>query len=170
VGDFKGVHQATQPPPQPRYPKSMPIPDNRCIGTSLICRPHRRLFRRGPTRTPRDWAVVEIRKDAFGDDFKGNILYIGTSPVLLITTPVAYLDFITQATSLDEANFPRPHVYPHVADREGLRIPEARPCSASRGVVPLDEIHHPKHLDAKGDPRHGGGQERGGLHAPLLVG
>jgi len=42
-------------------------------------------------------------------------------------------------------------MFPHVADREGYEYPR-HGLLRIHGVVPLDEIHHPKHLDAKGDP------------------
>jgi len=42
-------------------------------------------------------------------------------------------------------------MFPHVTDREGYAYPEYG-LLRIRGVVPLDEILHPKHLDAKGDP------------------
>ena len=60
----------------------MPLPSNRCIGRVLFADPIG-VSSDGYTR---DWAVLGIRKDAFGDDFEGNTLYIGMSPVSLITT------------------------------------------------------------------------------------
>jgi len=42
-------------------------------------------------------------------------------------------------------------MFPHVDDREGYAYPEYG-LLRIRGVVPLDEILRPKHLDAKGDP------------------
>jgi len=50
----------------------MPIPGNRCIGRVLFADPI--------GAYTWDWAVVGIWKDAIGDDFQGNNLYIGTSP------------------------------------------------------------------------------------------
>jgi hypothetical protein len=60
----------------------MPIPDNRCIGHVLYADPIG-ISSDGYTR---DWAVIKIRKDAFADDFQGNRIYIGTSPISLKTT------------------------------------------------------------------------------------
>lgn len=83
-----------------RVTQFMPIPDNRCIGRVLFADPIG-ASSDGPDAYTRDWAIVGIRKDAFGDDFQGNTLYIniGTSPVSLISTLSVYLDLLTQATS-----------------------------------------------------------------------
>ena len=42
-------------------------------------------------------------------------------------------------------------MFPNVADREGYEYPTDGKLPI-RGVVPLDEILRPKHLDANGDP------------------
>jgi hypothetical protein len=68
-----------------RITQLMPIPDNRCIGRVLFADPIG-ASSDGPKAYTCDWAIIGIRKDAFGDDFQGNALYIGTSPVSLITT------------------------------------------------------------------------------------
>ncbi|KAJ6619251.1 hypothetical protein B0H10DRAFT_2163979 [Mycena sp. CBHHK59/15] len=112
-----------------RVTQFMPIPDNRCIGRVLFADPIG-ASSDGPDAYTRDWAVVGIRKDAFGDDFQGNILYIG--------------DALEEQTFLD-------HMFPHVADREGYAYPE-HGLLRIRGVVPLDDILHPKRLDVNGDP------------------
>jgi len=66
--------------------QSMPIPDDRCIGRVLFADPIS-ASSDGLDAYTQDWAIVGIRKDAFGNDFQGNSLYIGgTSPVSLITT------------------------------------------------------------------------------------
>ena len=42
-------------------------------------------------------------------------------------------------------------MFPNIADRDGYEYPKDGKLPI-RGVVPLDEIFHPKHLDANGDP------------------
>ena len=54
----------------------MPIPENRCIARVLFTDPIG-ASSNGPDGYTQDWAVLDIRKDAFGDDFPGNTLYLG---------------------------------------------------------------------------------------------
>lgn len=63
--------------------KHMSNPTNRCIGDVLFADPIG-VSSDGPEGYTRDWAVIKIRKDAFADDFQGNKMYIGTSPISLI--------------------------------------------------------------------------------------
>ena len=51
---------------------------------------------------------------------------------------------------LDETTFLE-EMFPNDADSEGYQYPTGGKLPI-RGVVPLDEIFHPKHLDANGDP------------------
>jgi len=62
-----------------RVTQSMPIPENRRIGRVLFADPIA-VSSNGPDGFTLDWALLEIRRDAFGGDFEGNTLYIGTSP------------------------------------------------------------------------------------------
>ena len=56
----------------------MPIPDNRCIARVLFADPIG-ASSNGPDGYTQDWAVLDIQKDAFNDDFSGNTLYLGMS-------------------------------------------------------------------------------------------
>jgi len=127
----------------------MHIPDNRCIGHVLYADPIG--VSSGSDGYTRDWAVVEIRKDAFADDFQGNTISIGTSPILLITTMLFILyhtgDKLEEQTFLD-------FMFPNAAGREDCGYPE-HGLLCLRGVVPLNEILNPKQLDANGDPAMG---------------
>ena len=58
---------------------SFPYADKRSIGRVLFADPIG-ISSSGPNGFTLDWAVIEIKKDAFGGDFEGNTLYIGTSP------------------------------------------------------------------------------------------
>ncbi len=60
----------------------MRIPDNRYIGRVLFADPIS-VSSNGYTQ---DWAIIKLRKGAFSNDFEGNTLYIGMSPICLITT------------------------------------------------------------------------------------
>jgi len=53
----------------------MPIPDNRCIARVLFADP----IGASSNGYTQDWAVLDIQKDAFSDDFPGNTLYLGMS-------------------------------------------------------------------------------------------
>ena len=127
----------------------MHIPDNRCIGHVLYADPIG--VSSGSDGYTRDWAVVEIRKDVFADDFQGNTISIGTSPILLITTMLFILyhtgDKLEEQTFLD-------FMFPNAAGREDCGYPE-HGLLCLRGVVPLNEILNPKQLDANGDPAMG---------------
>lgn len=107
----------------------MPIPDNRCIARVLFADPIG-ASSDGPDAHTQDWAVLGIRKDAFGDDFQGNILYIGDK-----LGGQAFLD----------------RMFPHYADRDGYVYPE-HGLLRFRGVVPMEGPLRPKQRDAKGDP------------------
>ncbi|KIM29468.1 hypothetical protein M408DRAFT_15836 [Serendipita vermifera MAFF 305830] len=112
----------------------MPIPDNRCIARVLFADPIG-ASSDGPDAHTRDWAVLGIRKDAFGDDFQGNILYIG----------ILYHagDKLGGQAFLDR-------MFPHYADRDGYVYPE-HGLLRFRGVVPMEGPLRPKQRDAKGD-------------------
>ena len=56
----------------------MPIPDNRCIARVLFA-DRIGASSNGPDGYTQDWAVLDIQKDAFSDDFPGNTLYLGMS-------------------------------------------------------------------------------------------
>ena len=79
--------------------KYMAIADNRCIGRILFADPIG-VSSDGPNGYTRDWAVLKMRKDSFGEDFQGNKIYIGKSPTSLIHAQnVVYLYFVSQATN-----------------------------------------------------------------------
>src|SRR5258708_7057089 len=59
----------------------MRIPYNRYIGRVLFADPIS-VSSNGYTQ---DWAIIKLRKGAFSNDFEGNTLYIGMSPICLIT-------------------------------------------------------------------------------------
>ena len=65
--------------------KYMAIADNRCIGRILFADPIG-VSSNGPDGYTRDWAALKMRKEAFGEDFQGNKIYIGMSPTSLIHT------------------------------------------------------------------------------------
>jgi len=68
-----------------RVTPNMPIPSNRSIGRAVFADPIR-ASTNGPDACTWDWAVIAIRKDAFGADFKGNTVYIGMTPISLTNT------------------------------------------------------------------------------------
>ena len=129
-----------------RVTRLIPAAKNRVIGRVLFADPIS-VSSDGPNGFTLDWAVLGIQKDAFDDDFEGNMLYIGTSPKLL---PCRLLRLYHAGDKLDEATFLK-EMFPNVADREGYQYPTDGKLPI-RGVVPLDEILHPKHFDANGDP------------------
>ena len=59
--------------------RSIPFSGKRSIGRVLFADPIG-VSSDGPDGFTLDWAVLGIQKDAFDDDFEGNMLYIGTSP------------------------------------------------------------------------------------------
>jgi len=69
--------------------KYMSIADNRCIGRVLFADPIG-VSSYGPDGYTRDWAALKMRKEAFGEDFQGNKIYIGMSPLILHTQNVVY--------------------------------------------------------------------------------
>jgi hypothetical protein len=114
----------------------MSTPDNRCLGRVLFADPI------GVSSEPDGCTGTGTR-----DDFEGNILYIGTSPVSLITT----LSF----TGLPEPHIPPPH------RSRWLRIPGARqtPHLWRRS---LGGASPPQASRRQGRPCYGSSQEREG--------
>ena len=121
----------------------MHIPDNRCFGHVLYADPIG--VSSGPDGYTRDWAVVEIRKDVFANDFQGNTISISTSPILLIST-MLFILYHTGDNS--RSRWPR-----------GLRIPRAWPSLPLRRR-PLERDSQPQAARHQRRPSHGGGQER----------
>ena len=70
-----------------RVTKFMTTPNRQCIGQVLHADPMG--ISDEPNGFTIDWAVIHINKDTFDwADFKGNKVYIGTSPISLIDTVV----------------------------------------------------------------------------------
>ena len=69
-----------------RVTKFIATPNKRCIGHVLHADPVGASSDE-PDAFTVDWAVIQLSKDAFDwDDFSGNKIYIGTSPISLINT------------------------------------------------------------------------------------
>jgi len=127
--------------------KYMSIADNRCIGHVLFVDPIGVSSDEGPNGYTKDWAALKIRKDAFGEDFQGNKIYIGT--LRLLANPYVCLLYHT-GDKLDEPTFLK-RMFPHVADRDRYGYPE-NGLLPLRGVVPESELVKFKQLNANGDP------------------
>ena len=69
--------------------KYMAIADNRCIGRILFADPIG-VSSDGTDGYTRDWAALKMRKEAFGEDFQGNKIYIGMSSTLLIQVQMLF--------------------------------------------------------------------------------
>jgi len=91
--------------------KYMSIPDNRCIGHVLFVDPIG-VSSEGPDGYTRDWAALKIRKDAFGEDFQGNKIYIGSSLISLIHS-MLYTYTLSHRRQTQRGNIPGAHVPPH---------------------------------------------------------
>ena len=59
--------------------RSYSTADKRSIGRVLFADPIG-ISSKGPNGFTLDWAVIGIKKDAFGGDFEGTMLYLGTFP------------------------------------------------------------------------------------------
>ncbi|EDR13871.1 uncharacterized protein LACBIDRAFT_321502 [Laccaria bicolor S238N-H82] len=108
---------------------TMFAPRSRCIGR-VVYADSIKASSNGPDACTWDWAVIGLRKDAFGADFKGNTMFIGDK--------------------LDEKTFLKT-MFPDPSDRRDYGYPP-HGLLRIKGVVPLDEIRSPTQLNAMGEP------------------
>jgi hypothetical protein len=89
--------------------KYMSIVDNRCIAHVLFVDPIGVSDR--PDGYTRDWAALKFRKDAFGVDFQGNKIYIGTEPFSLIHT-MLFTYTLSRRRQTQPGNIPGAYIPP----------------------------------------------------------
>ncbi|KAJ4501282.1 hypothetical protein C8R41DRAFT_892481 [Lentinula lateritia] len=104
------------------------LPNDRIIGEVVHFEPIAASV--GPQKLPEDWALIALHENKFEwDKFKGNVVYIGGN---LSSAEYGKIMFPTDDERTNYA-------YP----KDGLL--------QVRGVIQLDDIYNPKHLDVNGE-------------------
>ncbi|KAJ3874662.1 hypothetical protein F5051DRAFT_498287 [Lentinula edodes] len=104
------------------------VPNDRIIGEVIHVEPI--AVSVGPQKFTQDWALIALYESKFEwEKFKGNVVYIGGN--------ISTLDY-------GKIMFPRDD------DRENYEYPQDGLLQA-RGVIQLNDIYNPKHLDVNGE-------------------